>query len=146
MLKVVIALILASHGIGHSMGLLQLFKVATVNPQWNGDSWLLTGPAGPTLTHLVAAVVWVLAMVGFAALAAVTVGWLPEGWFAPLAVGASIASLAGLFLFPTAFPVFSTVGALAANVAVLVAVVWLTGCRATSPAYEIARGARNVRP
>jgi hypothetical protein len=31
---------------------------------------------------------------------------------------------AGLFLFPVAFPVFSTLGALAANVAVLVAVLW----------------------
>jgi hypothetical protein len=27
-----------AHGIGHGMGLLQLFKVATVNPQWHGDS------------------------------------------------------------------------------------------------------------
>jgi hypothetical protein len=123
-LKFVIALILASHGIGHSMWLLQVFKVATVNPQWNGDSWLLTGQTGPTATHIVAVVVWTLAMVGFAALAAATLGWLPEAWFTPLAVGSSIASLAGLFLFPMAFPVFSTLGALAANVAVLVAVVW----------------------
>lgn len=38
MLKVVIALVLVSHGIGHSMGLLQLFRLATVNPQWNGES------------------------------------------------------------------------------------------------------------
>ena len=39
-----IALVLLAHGIGHSMGLLQIFNVASVNPQWNGDSWLLTGP------------------------------------------------------------------------------------------------------
>ena len=124
MLRMMIALVLVSHGIGHSMGLLQVFKVATVNPQWNGDSWLLTGPTGPTITNLVAVSVWILAIIGFAAVAAVTLGWLPEGWFAPLAIASSIVSLAGLVLFPVAFPLFSTVGALAANLAVLVAVLW----------------------
>ena len=124
MLKVVIALVLVSHGIGHSMGLLQVFKVATVNPHWNGDSWLLTGPAGPTVTHIIAVSVWTLAIVGFAVLGAVVLGWLPEAWFAPLAVASSLVSLAGLFLFPAAFPVFSTIGALVANVVVLVAVLW----------------------
>ena len=46
MLKVVIAVVLLAPGIGHSMWLLQVFKVATVNPAWQGDSWILTGPAG----------------------------------------------------------------------------------------------------
>jgi hypothetical protein len=124
MLKIIIALILVSHGIGHSMGLLQVFKIATVSPQWHGDSWLLSGPAGSTLSSIVAVSLWALAIVGFAALGAVVMGWLPEAWWVPLAIGASIASLAGLLLFPVAFPLFSTIGALAANVAVLVAVLW----------------------
>jgi hypothetical protein len=124
MLKMIIALVLLSHGIGHSMGLLQVFKLATVNPQWNGDSWLLTGAAGSAISQIVAVSLWTLAIVGFAALAAVVVGWLPEAWWVPLAVGASAVSLAGLFLFPVAFPLFSTIGASAANVAVLVAVLW----------------------
>ena len=124
MLKIIIALILLSHGIGHSMGLLQVFKIATVSPQWNGDSWLLSGPAASTLNQIVAVSLWTLAIVGFAALAAVVMGWLPETWWVPLAIGASAASLAGLFLFPVAFPLFSTIGALAANVGVLVAVLW----------------------
>lgn len=124
MLNVIIALILVSHGIGHSMGLLQVFKLASVNPRWNGDSWLLTGPTGPTLTHIVAVSVWSVAIVGFAALAAVILGWLPDAWFAPLALGSSLVSLVGILLFPMAFPVFSTIGALTANVAVLVAVLW----------------------
>jgi hypothetical protein len=124
MLKIIIALILVSHGIGHSMGLLQVFKVATVSPQWHGDSWLLSGPAGSTVSSILAVSLWALAIVGFAALAAVVMGWLPEAWWVPLASGASVASLAGLFLFPVAFPLFSTIGAFAANVAVLVAVLW----------------------
>ena len=124
MLKIIIALALVSHGIGHSMGLLQIFKVAAVSPNWNGDSWLFNGPAGPSVSQIVAVSLWTLAIVGFAALAAVVVGWLPEAWWVPLAIGASAVSLAGLFLFPVAFPLFSTIGALAANVAVLVAVLW----------------------
>ncbi|HEX2883013.1 MAG TPA: hypothetical protein VHQ42_00420 [Candidatus Limnocylindria bacterium] len=124
MLKLIIALVLAAHGIGHSMGLLQVFKVATVSPSWNGDSWLLTGPVGPTGTHVVGVVVWSLAIAGFVALAAVVVGWLPEAWFAPVAIASSVVSLLGIVLFPAAFPVFSTIGAFAVNVAVLAAVLW----------------------
>jgi hypothetical protein len=122
----VIALVLVSHGIGHSMGLLQVFRVASVNPQWHGDSWLLTGFGGPTVTQVVSVLLWSLAIVGFAALGAVVMGWLPLAWWVPLAIGSSLVSLAGLLVFPTAFPLFSTIGALAANVAVLVAVLWFS--------------------
>jgi hypothetical protein len=124
MFKVVIALVLLGHGIGHSMGLLQVFKVATVNPSWNGDSWILTGTVGTTVTQIVGSVVWIAAIVGFAALAASLMGWLPTGWFPPLAIGSAAASLTGLLLFPIAFPAFSTVGALVVDVAVLAAVIW----------------------
>lgn len=124
MLKVVIGLILLAHGIGHSMGLLQIFKVATVNPAWNGDSWLLTGVAGPTATQAIGGLLWAVAIVGFVALGTVVLGWLPEGWWTPLAIGASLVSLAGLLLFPIAFPTFSSIGALAVDAAVLVAVFW----------------------
>ena len=124
MFKFVIALVLLGHGIGHSMGLLQIFKVASVNPQWNGDSWLLTGTLGATVTQVVGGVFWTAAIVGFAALAGSVVGWLPAAWFQPLAVGSSVISLAGLLLFPVAFPTFSTIGALAVDVAVLAATIW----------------------
>jgi hypothetical protein len=63
--------------------------------------------------------------VGFALLAAVVVGWLPEAWFAPLAVVSAVVSLAGLLMFPTAFPLFSTIGAAVVNVVVLYAVFML---------------------
>jgi len=124
MLKLVIALVLLAHGIGHSMGLLQVFRVATVNPQWHGDSWLLTNALGATIAQLTGVVVWTAAIIGFALLAAAVVGWLPGSWFTALAIASAAVSLAGLALFPTAFPAFSTIGALAVNAAVLVAVVW----------------------
>jgi hypothetical protein len=124
MLKFAIGLVLLGHGIGHSMGLLQVSKVATVNPQWNGDSWILTGLTGTTATQAIGALLWTAAMVGFAALAGVLVGWLPASWWEPLAIGSSIVSLVGLLFFPIAFPLFSTIGALIVNVAVLGAVLW----------------------
>ena len=124
MVKVILALILLAHGIGHSLGLLQAFKVATVNPQWQGDSWILSGIAGQTLTTAVGVVIWSAAILAFTALAGVMVGWLPATWWQPLAIAGAAISLAGLFLFPAAFPTLSTIGALAIDVILLVAVLW----------------------
>ncbi len=124
MIKLVVALVLLGHGIGHSMGLLQMFKVASVNPEWHGDSWLLSGVADPTITQVVGALLWTISLVGFAALAAILMGWLPEAWWQPVAIGSSVASLAGILFFPIAFPLFSTIGAIAVDVVVLAAVVW----------------------
>jgi hypothetical protein len=125
MVRIVIALVLLAHGIGHSMGIIGVLGVATVNPQWDGRSWLLSGPVGTSATHAVGIVLWSIAMVGFTALAAVVMGWLPETWWQPLALVSSTASLAGIALFPLAFPPFSTIGALVVDVIVLVAVFWL---------------------
>ncbi len=124
MLKLGIALVLAAHGIGHSRGILGAFKVATVNPAWQGDSWILTGVAGQTATQVVGTAVWASAIVGFVMLGAVVVGWLPAAWWQPLAIGSSVVSILGVALFPIAFPTFSTIGALAVDVAVLAAVLW----------------------
>jgi hypothetical protein len=124
MLKVVIAVVLLAHGIGHSIGLLQILKLATVNPIWRGDSWVLTGAIGEGATQLIGATLWIIAIIGFAVLAAIVVGWLPESWFTPLAVGSAIVSLAGVALFPVAFPLTSTVGAVVVDVVVLVAATW----------------------
>ena len=119
MVKVVVAVILLAHGIGHCLGLLQVFRVATVNPAWNGESWVLSGVVGIGPSQAVGVVLWTLAMVGFVALAAVTVGWLPAEWWAPLAVGSALVSLAGVALFPLAFPTTSTIGAVVVDVIVL---------------------------
>ena len=116
---------LLAHGIGHSMGILGVAKLATINPEWRGDSWLLTGVAGATLANAVGVVLWTISIAGFTALAAVVLGWLPEEWFQPLAIGSAVVSLVGVLFFPMAFPTFSTLGAVAVDVAVLVAVLWL---------------------
>ena len=124
MIKTAIGLVLLAHGIGHSMGLLQIFKIAAVNPEWHGDSWLLTGITGATVAQAIGVVAWTVAMVGFIALAGILFGTLPSTWWAPLAIASALASLAGLLLFPLAFPTFSTLGALVVDMAVVVAVGW----------------------
>jgi hypothetical protein len=128
MLKILIAIVLFGHGVGHSLGLLQTFRVATVNPSWNGDSWLLTGFAGTTVSQAIGVTLWSIALVGFVASAAVVMGWLPVAWWEPLAIGSSVASLLALALFPAAFPLTSTVAAAIVDVVVLAAVLgwhWL---------------------
>ena len=107
-----------------SMGPLGMFRIATINPGWQGDSWLLAG-LGPTVSQVVGSLLWLVAMAGFIVLAGVAVGWLPASWWVPVGVVASLASLAGIVLFPAAFPLFSTIAATAVDVAVLVGIVRL---------------------
>jgi hypothetical protein len=123
-IKVIIAIVLFAHGVGHSLGLLQVFKVAVVNPSWNGSSWVLSGSVETPLIQAVGVVVWTMAIVGFAAAAAVMLGWLPGAWWAPMAMVSAVASLVGLALFPVAFPTTSTIGALVVDLAVLYATMW----------------------
>lgn len=123
MIKLLIGGVLLAHGIGHSLGPLQVFRVATVNPQWQGDSWLLSGLLGTPLAQGIGVVLWVLSIVGFAAVTGVVVGWLPASWWQPLTIGSAAISLVSIALFPMAFPSFSTLGAVAVDVALLVAVL-----------------------
>lgn len=124
MIRIALALVLVAHGIGHSMGLLQVFRIATINPAWNGDSWILSGIGGTTVAQAVGVVLWSIAMIGFIVLGGVVLGIAPPAWWAPLGAVSAVASLLGLVLFPAAFPAFSTIGALVVDVAVVVAVGW----------------------
>ena len=83
MFKIVIAVVLLAHGIGHVLGPLQVSKVADVNQSWNGDSWLLTGAVGQSITGAVGVALWTVAIVAFGVLAGVVMGWLPEAWWTP---------------------------------------------------------------
>jgi len=134
MLDIVIAVVLFAHGIGHIMAPLQIARIATVNPAWAGDSWLLTGPMGSTATQAIAIMLWIAALVGFVVLAAVLIGWAPTAWWVPLAVGSATVSLVAIAVFPAALPPFSVVGAVAVDVALLVAVLWLRWAPAGSAA------------
>jgi hypothetical protein len=124
MLKVVIALVLAAHGIGHVLGILQVLRVGNVDPAWDGRSWIIGSIVSPGVSEAIGVVLWTVAMAGFLALAGVVMGWMPSEWWPTLAVVASAASIAGIVLFPDAFPTFSTIGALIVDIVVLVVVLW----------------------
>ena len=104
MLRYVIALVLVAHGIGHSIGIMQSLRIATINPEWNGESWLITGFAGTSVTQAVGVVVWTTALIGFVLAAVFVVGSLPETWWAPIAVGSSLLSLVGASTVPGRLP------------------------------------------
>jgi len=110
-LRIVIALALFVHGVGHTLGLWMPAR-----------SWLLSF-SEPAL-RVIGAVCWVLAAAGFVVACLGFLGLLvPAPWWRPLAVAAACVSLLGIFLFWGTWPVFNTIGALAMNVAVLVALL-----------------------
>jgi hypothetical protein len=124
MLRIVLALVLFAHAVGHILGPLQLLGISNVKSAWQGDTWLLSG-LGPTLNQVLGVVLWSVAMAGFLAIAALVMNWLPADWWAPLAIGSAVLSLVSVVLFPGALPTLSLVGAVAVDLIVLLAVVWL---------------------
>jgi hypothetical protein len=125
MVKLILALVLVAHGIGHSMGILGVFRLSTINPAWHGDSWLLTGAIGTGPAQAIGIVLWTASIVGFALLAGIVMGWVTDAWWQPLAIASSVASLVAIAIFPLAFPAFSTLAAAVVDVVLLVAVVWM---------------------
>jgi len=126
MWKVALVVVLAAHGIGHSLGLFPAVGLAptTALPKWTGESWLLPG-ASPSLAHAVGGLLWLVAGVGFLLLAAVVLGWISETWWQPLAIVSGTVSLLAIVVFPAGFPTLvNLIGAAAVDIAVLVATIW----------------------
>ncbi|HEY8135833.1 MAG TPA: hypothetical protein VIF08_07305, partial [Candidatus Limnocylindrales bacterium] len=61
MLRIVLALVLFAHAVGHILGPLQLLGISNVKSAWQGDTWLLSG-LGPTLNQVLGVVLWSVAM------------------------------------------------------------------------------------
>ena len=121
-LRIIIAIVLIGHGIGHVLGVLAAFGVK-LTPTHSAKSWLLTGALGEMVSRGLAFVIFLAATLGFIAAGLGMFGWLvPESLWQQLAIWASVISLVGLILFINAFPTFfpNWIGANAVNVAVLV--------------------------
>ena len=126
-LRIVVPAVLILHGIGHWMGILTAVGVIQT-ATWHSRSWLLTGPLGDPASRGIALVLWVVAFVGFVAAGAGAFGWsVTSGSWRTLAVIASIVSLVALALFWNAFAMLipNKIGAIAVNVATLIAVLGL---------------------
>jgi hypothetical protein len=125
-LRTLIAIVFLVHGVGHVMGILPavgLIKSKT----WHSRSWLFTRILGDAGGRAISVVTWLVAAVGFIAAGLGLLGWLvpPEPW-RTLAVVSAIVSLLGLVFFWNAFASFfpNKVGAIAVDVATLVAILW----------------------
>lgn len=125
-IRIVVGIGLLVHGLGHSLGFFPAFGMAGSVENWTDHSWLLTGIIGETAARLIGVLLWTAAAV-MAVMASLAVfGWLvPQAWFRDLAVWSSVISLAGLFLFPNAFPgLMNKAGAAGVDAALLVILLW----------------------
>jgi hypothetical protein len=120
MVRLIIALVLASHGIGHLMGFLAAWTPAS--SPFTGRPWVFTN--GVTMTSSVGKVLgllWLAPLVGF------VVGafglWLQTGWWQPMLVASAAVSLPLVLPWWNAIPRLSYAGAVIVDIAVLAALL-----------------------
>jgi len=101
--RIVIAVVLIIHGLGHAMGILPLLG-KRLSESHSADSWVLGPLLGNGPSRIVGVVIWVLVMIGFLLSAAGLLGWVVPGQWQQMAAVTAVISLAGLTLFWNAFP------------------------------------------
>lgn len=102
-IRIVVAIFIMIHGIGHGMGILPLFG-KKLSESHSADSWVLGPLIGSAPARAVGTFIWILCIMGFLLAGTGFAGWIvPVMWPAIAAVSAII-SLIGLALFWNAFP------------------------------------------
>lgn len=95
MIKVILALVVAAHGIGHILFLVHLLGIA----DWgqSSQSWLLNGLIGENGSRIVGGILYGLSLIGFCIVA---YGLFSEQiWWRNAAVIAAVVSTVALILF-----------------------------------------------
>ena len=126
LLRIIIALVFFVHGIGHVMGLLPIAGLASTDT-WNAESWLLTGLLGNTVTRIIGFILFFIPFAGFVAAAMALMDWLvPHDMWRSLAIWSAAISLIAVVLFWNAFVALfpNKIGAIAVDVATLIALLW----------------------
>lgn len=121
-LRIIVALVLFAHGIGHVMGILPMLGLSSIE-SWNARSWLLTGLLGDTITRVIGFILFAAAMIGFLGATLGLMDWLvPHEWWRTLATVSAVISLVAIALFWNAFVTFfpNKLGAIAVDAAVLI--------------------------
>lgn len=116
LVKIVVAGVVAAHGVGHLLGWVPAWGLASFDGL-SSRSWLLTGFAGDGIARLAAGVLFLIPFVGFMIAAAGLLLGQPS--WRQVAVGSAIVSLAATALFPQSFATSSTIGSVAVDLAVL---------------------------
>jgi hypothetical protein len=120
MLKIVIAIVLLMHGIGHVMGIFAAWT--TVPMGFSANSWLFS--SGVTISSPIGrafSLLWLAA-----ALVTVAAGWgllTNQDWWRTLAIAGAILSLAVFIPWMSVAPTGSVIGAIAVDVLTLVALL-----------------------
>ncbi|HRL14685.1 MAG TPA: hypothetical protein PKX07_22575 [Aggregatilineales bacterium] len=103
MLRIILALVIGAHGIGHILFLIPLLGIA----EWGQPqrSWLLTGESA---ARVIGGALWVVVILAFGAAVIGLLG--QQGWWRTAAVIGAVISMIGLVLFwtmPVSAPVIS---------------------------------------
>jgi hypothetical protein len=126
-LRIIIALVLFTHGVGHIMALLPAFKIASTET-WHARSWLLNRFIGESASRVILVILFGAALLGFVAAALGLMGWLvPHDAWRILSIWSAAISLIAVLLYWNAFVALfpNKLGALAVNIAVLVCLLFL---------------------
>jgi hypothetical protein len=126
LVRLLIAVVLIAHGVGHTLGLFPILSWFQAEG-WSDQSWLLTPLLGEGVVRWVGVIIWVFVSCAFVVLGlALLVTATPLTWWRSLAIVAALLSLAGIILYPSAFPgQLNIVGAVVVDLSLLVALFWL---------------------
>jgi hypothetical protein len=130
LIKIIIALVLLLHGLGHGGALVALvwirLRPGTNTGRWReARSWLFPSLPGSAAT-VVASTFWILSLVGFVLAAMSFWGVLvPGDIWRQAAIYSAVISAVGIILFFGIWPSFNMLAALAVNIAVMVTQIWL---------------------
>lgn len=119
--RLILALVLVAHGIGHVLFLAPCLGFT----QWgqSAHSWLLTRIVGDVPTRAIGGLLWLVVIVG---LMAAGVGLLgQQSWWRTLAVGSAGVSLLALILFAGGIGTQPLLSAALMDIAILVALLWV---------------------
>ena len=125
-LRILIAVILIAHGVGHWMGIATALG-AISSDSWNARSWFFTRVLGDSAARGIALVLWAAAFIGFIAAGLALFNQLvPPHWWRSLAVvSAAVSMIAIIFYWNSFAAIFNKAGAVAVNIAALVGLLWL---------------------
>lgn len=127
MLRMVVAVVLGLHGIGHILALFPILGFPLTDEHSN-RSWLLTPILGAFLSSVFLLLIFLASTIAFLGAAMALFDWqIVFVLWQLLAIGGAALSLLGLLLFPRAFPTLfpNVVGAILVDAAVLAALLWL---------------------
>jgi hypothetical protein len=129
LVKLAIVGVVGAHGVGHALGWMPAWGVATFQGV-SSRSWLLSGLIGDGGSRALGGALWLAPMVGFVLAAAGL--FAGQSWWRPVAGCSAVVSMLAILLFWEALPPGSRVGAIAVNVAIGVGLVLTAGAAASA--------------